>query len=60
MNIIVSEEIKSVCPNFVGACVEAQVVNSPFCQDLWSDIRQQANIFKASLTTESLKEIPSK
>lgn len=59
MNIIVSEEIKSVCPNFVGACVEAQVVNSPFCQDLWSDIRQQANIFKASLTTESLKEIPS-
>ena len=28
MHIIVSKEIESVCPNFVGAAVEAQVVNT--------------------------------
>ncbi|MBQ6658252.1 MAG: hypothetical protein IJM70_02885, partial [Prevotella sp.] len=27
MHIIVSKEIENVCPNFVGAAVEAQVVN---------------------------------
>ena len=30
MNIIVSQEIKSVCPSFVGAAVEARVVNSEY------------------------------
>ena len=32
MNIVVSKEIESVCPSFVGACVEAQVVHSEYCQ----------------------------
>ena len=30
MKIIVSQEIESVCPTFVGACVEAYVENSPY------------------------------
>ena len=34
MNIIVSQEIEQVCPGFVGAAVEAQVVNTPFCAPL--------------------------
>ncbi len=38
MKIIVSEEIESVCPTFVGACVEAKVVNTPYCQELWDEI----------------------
>ena len=38
MKIIVSEEIESVCPTFVGACVEANVVNTPYCQELWDEI----------------------
>ena len=38
INITVREEIKSVCPEFVGACVEAHVVNTPYNQPLWDEI----------------------
>ena len=37
MNIIVSQEIENVCPGFVGAAVEAQVVNSAYCAELWDE-----------------------
>ncbi len=57
MKIIVSEEIKSVCPSFVGACVEAQVKNSSYCQALWDEINALAKKYKQTVTTESLKEL---
>lgn len=57
MKIIVSEEIETVCPTFVGACVEAQVENSAYCQDLWDEINALGEKYKQTLTTESLKEI---
>ena len=57
MTIIVSDEIESVCPDFVGACLEAKVVNSKYCQPLWDEIHALGEKFKATLTTESLKEI---
>ena len=57
MKIIVSDEIESVCPDFVGACLEAKVVNSKYCQPLWDEIHALGEKFKATLTTESLKEI---
>lgn len=59
MKIEVSEEIENVCPGFVGACIDAKVVNSKFCQPLWDEIHQLGDKFKAPLTTETLKEIPS-
>ena len=57
MEIIVSKEIETVCPTFVGACVEAQVVNTPYCQELWDEIHEWGEKYKATLTTESLKEM---
>lgn len=59
MNIIVSNEIKSVCPEFVGAAVEARVRNSQFCQELWNEIHILEDRFRQTLTTESLKDMPS-
>ena len=59
MNIFVSEEIASVCPEFVGAAVEAQVVNTSDCDELWQEIHALEEKFRKELTTESLKEIPS-
>ena len=59
MNIIVSNEIKSVCPEFVGAAVEARVKNSQFCQELWNEIHILEDRFRQTLTTESLKDMPS-
>ena len=57
MNIKVSEEIKQVCPAFVGAAVEAQVVNSPYSAALWDEIHRWEEQFRQQLTTESLKEL---
>lgn len=59
MKIIVSQEIEQVCPQFVGACVDAQVVNTPFCQELWDEIHELEERFRRELTTESLKELTS-
>lgn len=59
MKIVVSNEIESVCPEFVGACVEAQVVNSQFCEELWKEIEAMGEKFRKELTTESLKELES-
>ena len=59
MKVKVSQEIEQVCPEFVGACVEATVVNSPYSETLWQDIDGFCNKFRKELTTESLKEIAS-
>ena len=57
MNIVVSSEIESVCPRFVGACVEAQVVNSEYCQPLWDEINALGERYRQTLTTATLKEL---
>lgn len=57
LKVLVSNEIEHVCPGFVGACVEADVVNTPYCEGLWKEIRALGEHYKATLTTESLKEM---
>ena len=57
MKIIVSKEIEQVCPNFVGACVEAEVVNSDYNSELWEEILAISERFRAELTTETLKDV---
>ena len=59
MKVNVSPEIETVCPVFVGACVEAEVVNTPYQAELWKEIEAMGERFRAELTTESLKELPS-
>ncbi|MBR2236742.1 MAG: hypothetical protein IJ887_02535 [Prevotella sp.] len=59
MKVIVSNEIEQVCPVFIGACVDAQVVNTPYCEELWQEINRRCEQFRKELTTESLKEITS-
>lgn len=57
MKIVVSQEIKDVCPLFVGACVEASVRNSLFSSALWNEIGNFSQTFCLQHTTETLKEI---
>ena len=59
MNIVVSKEIREVCNEFVGACVEARVVNTQKNNDLWNEIREKEELFRQQFTTESLKDLPS-
>jgi DNA/RNA-binding domain of Phe-tRNA-synthetase-like protein len=58
MTIVVSLEIESVCPTFVGAAVEAQVTNSSYCEALWDEIHALEDKYRQELTTESLKQLP--
>ena len=44
MQIIVSNEIEQVCPGFVGAAVEARVVNSQYSPELWQEIHMLEEI----------------
>lgn len=59
MNIIVTDEIQRVCPSFVGAAVEANVKNSEFCPALWNEINALGEQYRNSLTTETVKQMPS-
>ena len=59
MKVIVSQEIERACPAFVGACVEAQVVNTPYNEALWQEIEARGERFRQELTTESLKDMTS-
>lgn len=56
-NIIVSKEIETVCPNFVGAAVEAYVENTPYSEPLWQEINAMGEKYRTTLTTESLKHL---
>lgn len=57
MNVQVSKEIETICPCFVGACLEATVTNSPYCEPLWHEINELGRHYQHTLTTETLKDM---
>lgn len=57
MKILVSDEIEKVCPSFVGAHVEFSVRNTPYSEGLWNEINRLGQQLRATLTTETLKDI---
>lgn len=59
MRVIVSDEIGQVCPEFVGACVEADVINTTYDESLWREINELIDKYRHELTTVSLKEMTS-
>lgn len=59
MKIVVSKEIEQVCPTFVGTCVEADVINTPYSEALWQEIDALCEQYRQTLTTETLKEMSS-
>ena len=58
MKIIVSEEIEQVCPGFVGAAVEADVVNSQYSPELWAEIKVLGEKYRVEYDTTTIKSIP--
>ena len=57
VEIIVEDKIETVCPSFVGACVEADVENSAYSEELWKLIDDQCEKFRQTLTTDTVKDI---
>lgn len=58
MKVIVSKEIETVCPKFVGAALEAKVRNMPFSKQLWDEIELKGREYAVTHTPESIKTIP--
>lgn len=58
MKVLVSEEIENVCPGFVGAAVSATVVNTKYNKELWDEIEECGDKYRAGYTTETIKKIP--
>lgn len=59
MNIIVSQEIETVCPGFVGAAVEARAENTPHSDGLWAEIDALSERLRRELTPDAVKQLPS-
>ena len=59
IQIIVSDEIRAVCPDFVGAALEAEFSNSPYSEALWNEIHQFQTAYTSRYTISSIKEMPS-
>lgn len=59
MQIILSPEIRQVCPQFVGAAVSIQFVNNNSSAPLWQEIDETLLQFRARYTVDNIKEIPS-
>jgi len=57
--IIVSEEIRTVCPSFVGGAVQATFRNTPYSEALWQEIHALASDIRQRHTSESIKQIGS-
>ena len=59
MKVEVSAEMHSVCPVFVGACITANIMNTEYSAELWREIDALSEEYRATLTTESLKQMES-
>lgn len=59
IQITVSDEIRSACPEFVGAALEAEISNTPYSEALWEEIHQFQTTYTQQYTINSIKEMPS-
>lgn len=54
--ILVSDEVKSLCPNFSGAAICASVQNTPYNEKLWEKINEESARYKAEHTIDDIKK----
>lgn len=56
--INVSDSVKNICPHFVGAAVYAKVSNSESSDELWEEVNNHTQIYRAGNTIDSIKANP--
>ncbi len=59
IRISVSDEIRTRCPQFVGAAVLADVVNSEHNEALWEEINAFLDDYRQRYTADSIKAMPA-
>ena len=57
MNVVVSEELHSKCPDFCGCMILADIINSEYDSRLWAEIQDEIESFRNRYDTESIKLI---
>ena len=57
MNIIISDEMRNICPEFAGAAISARVKNSQYSEALWQEIAELGEEFKTKYTPDDIKQI---
>ena len=57
INIVISDEMRKICPNFAGAAISAKVRNTKYSEALWQEIDALGNEFKAKYTHDYIKKI---
>lgn len=55
MKVLKTPKFEAICPHFVGAAVEARVINSATTSQLWEEIEKCCQQLRAEFTTESIK-----
>ena len=58
IDILVSEELHRAWPQFRGAAIFARVVNTAYHEELWAQIDEFTQLYRARYTTDSIKEMP--
>lgn len=59
MHIIkVANNIKSICPDFVGVAICSKVKNSQFNEVLWEQVKKETEAYKDNNTLEDIKKNP--
>lgn len=55
-NIVVSEELRSACPDFVGAVLFAPIKNTEYNADLWKEIAELTQWLRDNFTIDTVKQ----
>lgn len=58
MNITISDNIKTRCPNLNLGIIECRISNTEYDQKLWDKIDSENKAFKAKYTIPEIKKIP--
>lgn len=57
--ILLSDDIRGRCPEFVGAALGMDIRNSAFCPALWDEIGRFQTAYRTRHTPDSIKEMPA-
>lgn len=58
-DVVATQDIKKVAPQFAGVAICAEVVNSKYSSELWSEINELAEYIKSNFTAEEIKSKPT-
>lgn len=59
IDIVVSEQLRSVCPHFAGVAVFADVINNAYNESLWQQIDGVVSDYKSLYSIEDIKKNPA-